>query len=231
MLVFTESTGNAGGGRGTRFHEAHHSQSFSKSAQEFARQFGGPVNLDSKISHPKRRRKPDDTHVFSWIKIQHKLLMLESTLGMRHVDPISTDSREFVLVVWDFDCLQNEDEHFSLGWSGWIACFCWPFVRFVLQVWSLSINPKCQTQTKLYFLRVDEFTTSSWRSNELPGVKSQKLGVVLHVLPTIDHEDGFPTVGNPKHHQLWNYCFSWVCELWTISSFFTKHLFSSHGES
>ena len=74
-------------------------------------------------------------------------------------------------------------------------------------------------------------TTSSWRSNELPGVKSQKLGVVLHVLPTIDHEDGFPTVGNPKHHPLWNYCFSWVCELWTISSFFTKHSFSSHGES
>ena len=37
MLVFRECTFYAGGGRGTRFHEAHHSQSFSKSAQEFAR--------------------------------------------------------------------------------------------------------------------------------------------------------------------------------------------------
>ena len=43
------------------FMKLHHSQSFSKSAQEFARQFGGPVNLDCKISHPKRRsRKSDD---------------------------------------------------------------------------------------------------------------------------------------------------------------------------
>ena len=41
--------------------------------------------------------------------------------------------------------------------SAWLlTCFCWPFVRFVLQVWSLSINRKCQTHREVVF------STSGW---------------------------------------------------------------------
>lgn len=51
------------------------------------------------------------------------------------------------------NCIFYKDEHFSLGWSGWFACFCWPFVCFVLQVWSSIGSAKHKKKV---------FSTSGW---------------------------------------------------------------------